>query len=362
MAELDGAGFSYRESQMAIKIVANTLFGRNWKLPAEENSGGDEPESTFDADTLPKKQNQRTMINKIEALSLKLVGDRIIKADAEGATITHATDSTTRQVVGAFAPSGVHINKDEFLPLTTLPMSSETAKNIADATVVNFKLLSAASGHSAESLYNTVDVHMTDATAHNKGVTAILANEFHREVEAGQIFCGTHTVLGFDRSMIKVINSIEENMGMQTLFKSFTGNVDIDQKKDTIAISTIYWCLNLFGPDKSSKPWNYYQEFSTFMKEKNKLVHLFSLKDAHFGKLSKCSAIMCYHWNDFSSFLESYSDITNKLACLVRDALNLDYVKVVIVVIGVHLVSPYHAMTISQNATHKHLKVFYETL
>ena len=149
-------------------------------------------------------------------------------------------------------------------------------------------------------------------------------------------------------------------MGMQTLFKSFTGNVDIDQKKDTIAISTIYWCLNLFGPDKSSKPWNYYQEFSTFMKEKNKPVHLFSLKDAHFGKLSKCSAIMCYHWNDFSSFLESYSDITNKLACLVRDALNLDYVKVVIVVmaaIGVHLVSPYHAMTISQNATHKRLKV-----
>ena len=101
------------------------------------------------------------------------------------------------------------------------------------------------------------------------------------------------------------------------------------------------------------------------MKEKNKPVHLFSLKDAHFGKLSKCSAIMCYHWNDFSSFLESYSDITNKLACLVRDALNLDYVKVVIVVmaaIGVHLVSPYHAMTISQNATHKRLKVFYETL
>ena len=101
------------------------------------------------------------------------------------------------------------------------------------------------------------------------------------------------------------------------------------------------------------------------MKEKNKPVHLFSLKDAHFGKLSKCSAIMCYHWNDFSSFLESYSDITNKLACLVRDALNLDYVKVVIVVmaaIGVHLVSPYHAMTISQNATHKRLEVFYETL
>ena len=169
------------------------------------------------------------MVNKVEALSLKLVGDRVIEADAAGATITHATDATTRKVVGTFAPAGLHINKDEYLPLPTLPLSSETTKNVADSIVVDFQLLSAASGHSVESLYNTVDVHMTDATAHNKGVSAILAKEFHREVEAGQIFCDTHTVLGFDRSMIKVINSIEESMGMQTIFKSFMGNVDIDQ-------------------------------------------------------------------------------------------------------------------------------------
>ena len=150
-------------------------------------------------------------------------------------------------VVGTFAPSGVHINKDEFLPLTTLPMSSETAKNVADATVVNFKLLSAASGHSAESLYNTVDVHMTDATAHNKGLSTKLAEKFSREVEAGQIFCDTHTVLGFDRSMTKEIQSIEGSMGLQTIFNSFMGNVEIDQKQDTVATATVSWCLSLFG-------------------------------------------------------------------------------------------------------------------
>ena len=154
-------------------------------------------------------------------------------------------------------------------------------------------------------------------------------------------------------------------MGIQTIFNSFMGNVEIDLKQDTVATSTVNWSLSLFGPDKSSKPWNYHRDFVTLMKTQNKPVYLFSLKDAHFGQLSKSCAIMCYHWNDFSSFLESYSDITNKLACLVRDALNLDYVKVVIAVvaaIGVHLVSPYHAMTISQNATHSRLKVFYETL
>ena len=167
--------------------------------------------------------------------------ETVIEADSEGATITHATDATTRRIVGTFAPQGLHINNKEFLALPTLQLSSETTDNITDSVIVDFKMIEAASGHSAESLYSAVDVHMTDATAHNKGLSTKLAEKFSREVEAGQIFCDTHTVLGFDRSMIKVINSIEENMGMQTLFKSFTGNVDIDQKKDTIAISTIYW-------------------------------------------------------------------------------------------------------------------------
>ena len=49
------------------------------------------------------------------------------------------------------------------------------------------------------------------------------------------MFCDTHTVLGFDRSMKKVITSIEESMGIQTIFNSFMGNVEIDLKQDTVA-------------------------------------------------------------------------------------------------------------------------------
>ena len=92
---------------------------------------------------------------------------------------------------------------------------------------------------------------------------------------------------------------------------------------------------------------------------------MFHLKDARFGALSKSSAIMCYHWQDFCSFLESHAYITNKLACLVRDALSLDYVKVVIAVLaafGVHLVSPYHAITIVKTTTHTSEEVFLKSL
>ena len=35
MAELSGHGFSYREMQIAIQVVGNTLFSTKWKLPRE---------------------------------------------------------------------------------------------------------------------------------------------------------------------------------------------------------------------------------------------------------------------------------------------------------------------------------------
>ena len=98
-------------------------------------------------------------------------------------------------------------------------------------------MLEAASGHSAKELYNTVDVHMTDSTAHNKGISEKLASTYNREKVAGQIFCDSHTVLGFDRGISKVLNNIEEKMGMTNIFNSFMLDVDIDQRKNTVSMS-----------------------------------------------------------------------------------------------------------------------------
>ena len=108
---------------------------------------------------------------KIEAYSLKQVGERILDAKSGGALLTHATDSITRKAVGTFAPAGVHINRNEYLHLPTLPITSETRNNIADSRATDFRLLEAAWEISAEK----IDVHMTDSTSHNKGITENLA-------------------------------------------------------------------------------------------------------------------------------------------------------------------------------------------
>ncbi len=255
-------------------IVGNSLFGRTWKMPAEQRGDpastqdhkDDEDTNEFDCDTLPTKVRIRQMLKNISAYSLKLVGDRVMEAHTEGATITHATDSTTRKVVGTFAPAGLHINRDEYVPLPILGVSSETTANTADAIALDFKLLEVASGHKAADLYKTGCAH--DSTAHNKGVAAALAVTFDREEAAGQIFCDSHTTLGFDRGTSKVVNSIEGCMGMENIFNGFLLDVDIDQKKDTISMSTVSWSSSLFGPDNIQKPWNYYKDFQIFMQRK----------------------------------------------------------------------------------------------
>ena len=102
----------------------------------------------------------------------------------------------------------------------------------------------------------------------------------------------------------KVIATIEQKM---------------NQESDTVSLTIILWMLNLFGPDMVQKPWSYYNDFVVYLKKEGRNIHL--LKDSRFGLLSQSCAVCLYHWNDFESFLDSHSYITNKLACLIRDGM-----------------------------------------
>ena len=64
-------------------------------------------------------------------------------------------------------------------------------------------------------------------------------------------------------------------------------------------------------------------------------------------------------------FLDVHSEITNRLACLVRELMTLPYLKIVFSVFaafGVHLVEPFYCRTIEKGATHSTLKTFYKDL
>ena len=240
-AELDGEGFSLRECQIALKVIGNRIFKTEWKMPKEkdrkskydENDDDDEDvdeASVIDSDTLPTRSAIRKKLKQMHAYSLGLIAERIAEAKHDGDIVTHATDATTRKHVGTFAPSGLHINRDEYLPLPTLSIASETTHNISQGIQTTFEMLESASKYSSNELYEKVDVHMTDSTSHNVGIAKATGELMNRETPAGQLFCTSHTPLGFDGGIEYIINKIETCMNMDNLFKGFLLDVSIDKK------------------------------------------------------------------------------------------------------------------------------------
>lgn len=354
ITKLDGFGFIYRNIEIAITVVANTCFGRNWKMSTEISNEDLK-------NTLPKKTSMAEMLKNIQVGSMQLVAKRLCEAKEEGHVISYATDSTTRKSVGKFAPCGLHISKEEYLPLLTLPVGSEVRENNAEAVVTSFDLLAVGSSATKEELYQNVDVHLTDSTAHNKSVTKIVADKMHREEAAGAIFCTTHTTLGMDNGMTKVVKKLEEDMDLPRICQNFMVEFSVDSKKETVLTTAIAWTMSLFGPEKSHKPWSCFARFKEFLKKRNQRMCVLPMKDFRFGCLSMCAAILLFHFDDFTEFLSDCTDVTNKLACLVRDALNLPYLQPVLVVLaafGIQMISPFHAKSIETSTTHSSFQLF----
>ena len=80
------------------------------------------------------------------------------------------------------------------LPLPTLPLACETTANICDQISTEYEILAATSDEfDASVLYSKTDTHMTDSTAHNKGIAAYLAVKHDLDEPAGQLYCDSHT-------------------------------------------------------------------------------------------------------------------------------------------------------------------------
>ena len=160
---------------------------------------------------------------------------------------------------------------------------------------MGMEVLAASKGLTAREVYQMVDVHMTDSTEHNKGISPLLAELYDLDTQAGQIFCNTHTTLGFSSAMNKVMRTIESDMHLEEVVKGFMVNLDYDTKNSSVAGQSLDMMLRLVAPEYSHKPWSRHRQFMVYLKERGLDGHLFCYKDARFGCLSKAAAVNCHH-------------------------------------------------------------------
>ncbi|QQP51201.1 Hypothetical protein FKW44_012475, partial [Caligus rogercresseyi] len=239
-------------------------------------------------------------------------------------------------------------------PLPILSIHRETTEDIAMQVDMGFEILASVRGVSVEDVYKLVDVHMTDSTEHNKGFSKLLAEMYNLETPAGQIFCGTHTTLGFSSAMNKVMRLVEADMKMEQVLQSFMVDLDVDSKNASVAGQALDMCLKLVAPDYSHKPWNRYREFLLFLEQGRYPVCCFPTKTAGLDVSPGQQQVP-----------EPEPSINTRLACLVREVMELPYLKVVLVAFACLVYtwwSPFYARTIEKDATHTQLREFYKGL
>ena len=259
--------------------VGNGMLGRKWKNPEDS-------EESFDIDTLPNIRNIRIALQQIEAQSLSLVVDMLMMEKEKGRMVTHASDSTTKKGVVQFIVQGLHVVQDCPYPLPNLSIHGETTEDIAMQVDMRMELVAEVRGMTVEEMYKLVDTHITDSTEHNKGFAELLAEMYNLEKPAGQLFCGTHTTLGFSSAMNKVVRMLEAEMKMDQVLKGFMVELEIDTKNSSLEGQALDMCLKLVAPEYSHKPWNRNKECIYFLEQRNVSSVLFAYKDNRFGCLS----------------------------------------------------------------------------
>ena len=154
-------------------------------------------------------------------------------------------------------------------------------------------------------------------------------------------------------------------MGLDKVLAGFMVGLDLDSKHGSMAGQSLDMILRLVAPEYKHKSWNYYGTYTHYLQERGLDLTLFSYKDQRFGCLSRASAVCLMNYDHIEGFLFSNPQISNKLACLIRELQNLPHLKVIyaaFAVLGVHLIEPFYAITITKGTTHSMLSTFYKNL
>ena len=303
ITDLIGIGLSIPEAQKAVKVVSNRVFGRYFKI-AEDADNVNEELSSIDLDTLPNERSITKMPEQVETHGMATEAKEIVDRKNEGGNVfTHASDSTTKKGVGKFNVAAIHINRFELLPLPTIPVAGETKEEIAEQAAMGFHLLAMASGKTVEELYKVMDLHLTDSVSHNKFLSEEIPKLMDLDHKTGQIFCTTHTNLGFSRSMNSSVAMIETQIGIGNILGGFMVQIEQNSKNGSLAGQFVDCITCLVGLEMKHKPWNRGEDFKKYCKENEIENEMFLYKDERFGCFPNACAVVLYMREPINDFL-----------------------------------------------------------
>ena len=266
LTDLLGIGLSANEALQAVAIVSNRVFGRSFHTASTTADGTLE---TINQNSLPDERSVRDMAERVEAHGLHAIADEIQTRSKAGDVITHACDSTTKRHVGKFSVAGIHLNRDEMIPLPTVPVAGEAREEVAQQAALGFEILAAAREPpiTAAELYKEIDVHMTDSVSHNKFLSEDIPKLFNLNHKPGQLFCSVHTNLGFCAALNSSIHEIEVKHGLNNIMDGFIVDIDYESKNGSCVGQFVDCMCRLVGSELKHKPWNCSKDFKNYCRD-----------------------------------------------------------------------------------------------
>ena len=328
----------------SVIVVANELFGRNWKFH-------DEDQNVIDANTAPDRSKIRKAGDALQVLALKCVVEEMMEGDET--VITFHDDGSKKKSVGSFMVQGVSID-NKFRAFPTLPVASESCENLASLKKTILHVLELCSGVSQADLMKKISFRMMDSTSHNFGVDEKVCLDLGIDHIPEELLCSTHPVLMFNREIVNVFSQIEKQIGREKLYSSVL--VECTTSHDTVLEQYIDVFVRFISKEFSQKPWNYYKMFCKHIHPRKNFAKAFQKQ--RFNRFVYACALVVHHYDDVRSFLDKYEHVTNSLACIIRPFLEIEGLLIMAIsaaVIGQHLVQPFLSLTYYQPVPYSEL-------
>ena len=260
--------------------------------------------------------------------------------------IMYANDGSAMSGVGSFVVQSLTIDGKQ-RPLPTFSIFTETRESLEELEKMTLRILSASVGYkySEKELLDQIDFVMTDSTSHNLTVIEKVCDHFEaRHPKA--LLCNIHPLMMFQRKMQEVYQLLHDTLGKDKIVDCFL--VDVDFVGEDFITKAIKCLTSFIIRDYSAKPWNRQKHFDSFIAPK--VNECISYKDHRFNRLFQCCMVLVHHFDDISSYLDTYRNIVNGMSILDRSFVEMSLLKPIFcasALIGIHITMPFQMLLIN---------------
>ena len=268
-------------------------------------------------------------------------------------------DGTSRRGIGEIAGCVVKTG-DRIRAFKALKIGKADRENWAKAIYQMLDRLATASHKDIVTIWQNIVAMVTDLCKVNHELALEVKKLVGTDWLPGQAFCNLHFTLAIPEGIKNVLSSYQCLIGAGKLFpKNVSFEMNIEDK--LIVIQILDCWMRLTSIRWQAQSWNRYSAFTEYAERRGVKNVGHMIHANRFGEFEERCAGGVYLVDVWISWLRTFADVRNQLACFLRSVTNvMDMCKFLwagAALIGIHITSPFMSMLLEHNVTPLRLEI-----